>query len=263
MKILFNIPVHENMDVVVNTVDNIQRFVQDPCIVFHVNPVFTSFDPTRLAKYTNVVVNPDQFEFVKYHSILHILMANYYYTSNIEYDYHCFFYSNEMFIRPGIEDYVRGKQCVIENIFGTEPSPRHKEMWAACKIKDFFQNVPYINNHVEGTMYSRELMEKIFNFIETNLFSLLTSKTSIEETVIPTLAYMFTTSDQRQDPYNLFQDWDRELTIEQLHNVLTPGQKLAVGNAVHGQMGISDQIYTIKPVHRRMQSPLRQVINRL
>jgi len=49
----------------------------------------------------------------------------------------------------------------------------------------------------------------------------------------------------------------------QLQNVLTPGQKLTVGNAVHGKMGISDQIYTIKPVHRRMQSPLRQAINRL
>lgn len=59
MKILFNVPVHENMDVVVNTVENIKKYVAEPIIVFHVNPVFKDFDKSRLDSYTDVYVNPN------------------------------------------------------------------------------------------------------------------------------------------------------------------------------------------------------------
>lgn len=263
MRILFNIPVHENMDVVVNTVDNIRRYVEKPIIIFHVNPIFTSFDHHRLRSDFPVYVNPHRFEFIKYQSILHILMANYYHSQHIDYDYHCFFYSNEMFIRSGIEQYVNGYQCVFENHFHPHSTARHEEMKAACSLPGFFDNQPFINNHVEGTMYSRELIGKIFDFIKSNLMDLLMSTTSIEETVIPTLAYMFTSPQQRQAPYNLFQDWDRELTVDQLHELFQPQKPILVGHTAYGHTGVSDQIFTIKPVHRHMQSQLRQAINRL
>jgi len=261
MKILFNVPVHENMDVVVNTVENIKKYVAEPIIIFHVNPVFKDFDKSRLDSYTDVYVNPNQFEFTKYHSILHILMANYYETKHLDYDYHCFFYSNEMFIRSGIESYIADHECVFENVFGSTALDRHLAMYSACSIPNFFQGQPYINNHVEGTMYSRQLIGKIFDFISENLMPLLTSKTSIEETVIPTLAYMFTEPNQRQGPYNHFRDWDRELSINEFNNLLIPNQPCLVGHTAYGITGTTDQIYTIKPVHRTMSSILRQAIN--
>jgi len=263
MKILFSIPIHENMDVVINIVDNIKKFVKDPIIIFHANPIFKDFDASRFDIYSNVYVNSNRFEFTKYHSLLPILMTNYYETSHLEYDYHCFFYSNEMFIKPGIEDYIAGKQCVFENVFSPTASDRHREMFAACDIPDYFQGQPFINNHIEGTLYSKQLIDKIFAFVSQHLMALLTSKTSIEETVIPTLAYMYTSPDERIDAYNHFQDWDREVSLNQLEFLLTPGQPCFIGHTANERSGTTDTIFTIKPVHRTLNSQLRQMINQL
>ena len=262
MKILFNIPVHENMDVVVNTIENIKKFVADPIIIFHVNPSFASFDQSRLEKYTNVIVNPNRLPFVKYTSMLPILMVNFYHTLHIDYDYHCIFYSNEMFIKPGIEKHVENYRCVFEKHF-MDQSDRYEEMSSACAIPGYFDNQPKINNLVEGTMYTKELATKIFNFINDNLSQLLVSNTSIEETVIPTLAYMFTQPEERLGAYMHYQDWNREISLEQLHMILTPNQIINVGCTGYGIKGTSDQIFTIKPVQRDMSSKLRQAINNL
>jgi len=262
MKILFNIPVHENMDVVCNIVENIKRFVQNPIIVFHVNPLFRDFDPARLAKYSDVIVNPTQLNFIKYQSLLHILMANFYQTETIDYDYHCFFYSNEMFIRPGIENYIKDHDCVFED-YRQQENPRLQELIRACSEKNYFDPQLLINNHVEGTLYSKKLIKQIFDFVLYNMVSILHSQTSIEETVIPTLAYMYTTAEKRVPAYNHFQDWDRELTSEQLNYILEPNQPCLVGHTGYNIFGNTDHIFTVKPVHRTMQSQLRRLINSL
>lgn len=263
MKILFSLPVHENMEVVINTIENINKFVKEPQIVIHVNPIFRDFDHTRLDQFHNVIVNPTRLSYKKYHSMLGILMANYYHTRDLDYDYHCFFYSNEMFIKHGIEEYIFGFDCVFENYFQNEINDRFKEMTSTCKIKDFFDNEMVINNHVEGTMYSKSLIDRIFNFVEKNLLECVRSQSNIEETIIPTLAYMFTTPDKRQHPYNLFQDWDRELSIAQIDDLRNSSKPILVGHTAYNISGTTDQIYTVKPIHRNIGSKSRQYISNL
>jgi hypothetical protein len=54
VKILFSIPVHENNLVIEDLIQNIQKYVKHPIIVFHVNSSFTDFDETIPQRYSNV-----------------------------------------------------------------------------------------------------------------------------------------------------------------------------------------------------------------
>jgi hypothetical protein len=111
MKIFFNCLVHTNNNIVEDMIFNIKKFVDQPIICLHVSKVFEDFDFERFSRIENVYINPDRYNTYKGGTFMTPLCSNINYITNVlklDYDYQMIFYSQMLFIKKGVENYLKG-----------------------------------------------------------------------------------------------------------------------------------------------------------
>lgn len=171
LKIVFSIPIHEKLEVVIDQVNNIKKYVKHPYIVFHASRgKFTKEELNRLMQLEDVYVNPNQYE-TGWGSILHTHISNFWYMcSVVDFDYFVMQSSNDMYVRSGIEDYISGKVAGfhIHRIVKDSLWWPSEVLFLDEMLKDILKYMgsnEVIATQVEGSFYSKELMKKTFELI--------------------------------------------------------------------------------------------------
>lgn len=260
MKILFNLPVHENNDVIENVIQNINKFVKDPIILIHVNQYWDGFDSSIVEKYNNVYLNPTRIALIKYHNSLPIIISNFKYAEQFDYDYYCVFHSNELFIKHGIEDHIKDNDISHQHFVNI----KHQNTVNTINNTNFLDKIPsheIFNNHVEGNFYKKEIMRKIITELETEYTQMITFAGCIEETLIPTLAYKFCNKNKIVPTYMLsFYCKKFNIEINHIKELLKPN---SIVESFYDIPVNTNTIFTVKPVNRDINDPVRIFINNI
>jgi hypothetical protein len=262
MKILFSIPAHESNEVVCNVIENIQKFIIEPIIVIHPNESFSDFDVTIPTKYQNVYVNPSRLHYTKYHSMLPILISNFEYTEHLDYDYHCIFHTNQLLIKPRLEDYLKDKEISFE-YFSDDFGERARIMFESSKsdVGSKIGREGVYNSHMEGTFYTKEIFKKICEFIKEDMSTAIHCSHAVEETIIPMLAYHVFISNKEKMAYTYLKHTEQsQLSVDDVKGLLEKNKPASIFKGLETN---TDNIFAIKPVHRSMNNPVREFINNL
>uniref|UniRef100_A0A6C0HLB4 Uncharacterized protein n=1 Tax=viral metagenome TaxID=1070528 RepID=A0A6C0HLB4_9ZZZZ len=171
MRILFNCIVSRNNELVEDMITNIQKFVKDPLIVFHVHPIkFPSFDKSVINRYKNVFVNSEQLNLDDHNAninlnthrpFIHAFLSNFKYITNNckeEFDYHIIFYEKMMFCRHGIEEYIKNYDGCFYYCRAVECIPN---------VAKYFQK-GLLKNLSEGLTSNFEITKKMFDYYCSN-----------------------------------------------------------------------------------------------
>lgn len=106
-KVLFSIAVHERSDVVVDMLNNINRFVPDCLVVLHVANNLEIFLEDNLRK--NVFINSCKIKTGFMDGTLffvHSENVRFACKNKLQFDYVCFFGSNQLFVKYGFSNYL-------------------------------------------------------------------------------------------------------------------------------------------------------------
>jgi hypothetical protein len=129
---------------------------------------------------------------------------------------------------------------------GWNPFKLYPKLIEFCNEK----KIPLVFDQNEGRLYSRELIEKIVDFITThNMLSYAKGELIAEEIFLPSLEKYFC-NDKNVEKY-CFVYWGNrnlEATIDDINNV---------------RKNDKENIYCVKRVNRRLNDPIRQYINNL
>ena len=108
MTIIYSLPVHESIEVIIDTINNINEYSPDN-IIIHINPSFSQFQKQDTSIFNNVFINPQQIPFEWGGSLLNIHNSNFIFakTLDIQFDYYCLFSSNQMFVAYGFNKHIK------------------------------------------------------------------------------------------------------------------------------------------------------------
>lgn len=176
MKIVVSIPVHEKIEVIKDQVENINKYIKFPIIVFHVSASFSEFQRLQqvLSVYQNVFINPERLK-TEWADIIHTHISNFkFISSQMKFDYFMMHSSNDMYIREHIENYIRKYDAG----FCVRKVTRNNLHWwpANAALRDkVLKNMMIetgqtmvIASQIEGSFYNYESMCRIVHTIECN-----------------------------------------------------------------------------------------------
>ena len=176
-KIMFSLLVHEEPDVIIDQMINLNHFVKDSAIVLHINPnfdfekynyTFKEFE-CEIKKFGNVYINPCSLEVGK-DDIIQAHVSNFDFVKGITFEYFYFIASNELFIKNGLYNHICHYEYGCEDLL--------KKNWHYHEImktdpdlqriieKNSIQEYSY--SQIEGSFYKKELFEKINKIISEN-----------------------------------------------------------------------------------------------
>lgn len=179
LDIIFSIPIHQRLEVVVDQICNIMHFNPNCGCVFHLSQGF-DYDGSSISKqqfleivskFDNVYINPVSVR-TGLGDIVQAHMANYEYALKVsDFKYFSILASNESFIKPGIADMVKKYDCGCLQIDVTDFDTNL--YYAKCAQNDkflkAFEKLTGCNriffSNIEGQYYKRELFDKIFSLI--------------------------------------------------------------------------------------------------
>lgn len=161
--ILFSIPVHENVEVILDQIANYRRFAPDSGIVLHIARQFyqSSPDISRLRNLENVWINPDPL-YTGFGLVLKCHISNFLFAKKlgISFSHFCLHASNDLFVRSGVEAYV------VQNDFGFCQWQVSDSGWFSNWYQDYIKDSVFrrmmrsigkspgiLASQVEGTFY--------------------------------------------------------------------------------------------------------------
>ena len=178
LKLLFSIPIHERLEVVIDQIVNIQTLNEDAGIVLHLslgycdrNSSLPLSDFLRIVKrFDNVWVNPNRVRTGNY-DIIQAHMENFNYIKGVvEFEYFSMLASNELFIKRGLYNYIHNYDCGVDY---NDVSKNNR--WYAGKqaksdnslmaIMAHLDADKIVGSQIEGTFYRKEL----FDIIQKNI----------------------------------------------------------------------------------------------
>lgn len=180
MKVCISIPVHEQPDVIVDQINNINHFYDDDVmIVLHVSKNFiqpNNLVPGRDYDFRtkkNVFINPENLPTSYPDSLAHVHNSNFKFANKIaDFDYFVLHSSNDMYVRKGAASYIQSAQNGHQNV----PIRVNDDDWMfAPKVtadKELKNMMNYLGLHEiyhsmpEGTFYQKDIfveMVKIIN----------------------------------------------------------------------------------------------------
>lgn len=168
MKVLVSLPVHEQAEVVVHQLENLQRFLADPVVVLHVSADFDQ-DPEALRVAPWVHVNPRRISTGWGSGVLaEVHCSSFEYAlANLDFDVALMASSNELFVRRGVEAWMD------EFDVGMRTAPVRRWSWQdACRcdrdLEDFCRQsgleTPYVGQ-VEGSFMRREVLAQVLEVL--------------------------------------------------------------------------------------------------
>ena len=270
-KILFSIPVHEKLEVVLDQIANIFTLNKDCGIVLHFSPVFdyanSAIDKDTFIKkieaYNSnsggVFLNPQSVR-TGFFDIIQAHIANFRYVSTVaEFEYVALLASNEIFVKPNLYDHIKKFDVGVNDgiIPVTSKTGTGK---GAHKDKDLKNIIKSINTNdiywsqIEGSYYKSEIFDSICDVIDKHFDYKTIDKDDLyarEEVYFPTVFWgLYKGSDTiKVDKKGMFTfvPWQRV------------GISVNIGEAIWHSKNESD-IFCIKRVARKLEDPVRSYI---
>jgi len=284
MTILYSLPVHESMDVIVDTVKNINKYSPENYIIIHVNPDFIEFAAKKLESFPNVFINPEQLSFSWGQSLLAIHSSNFQYAKSlsIEFSYVCLFSSNQMFVTHGFNQHVKNFSAGVQILPAKThykktlvSNPRFKAFMKRNKLSSIYKG------HWEGSFYSLELFETLTNAIE-KFYDAGTHELHLEEFVYPMLIKKLCKKEDISSPACYMEIGVHpaleKVSLRIIELIRQRSPKLVIKGKISASKAANfkrlvfnnrhiyqcrSQLFMIKRVDRTMDNPIRVFINNL
>lgn len=199
-KILFSLPVHERPDIVRDQIENINYFCPGSTICLHVSSGATAAKDEfrRFCDFENVLINPLSLETIWSLGIMHTHVSNFLHSleTGVEFDRVMLISSNELFVKPGLADYVSRYEIGAQ----TEIYDASND-WGVFKA-DFLESAPvkgflaglglplFFGGQAEGQFLSKALFMQLAKLFVDN-FPMGPFLFPVEEIVLPTVAARF------------------------------------------------------------------------
>ncbi len=205
MRIVVSIPVHEKKEVIKDQVRNIQFYIENPIIVLHVSEGFQKSEKGHfedLQEMKDVYINPVHYP-VKWGDIAHVHISNFVFIKELvgEFDYFLIHASNDMYVKKGIERYIRKYDAGTQRRILRYP----KSMWWPCeyswkdkKLKEIMQkcHVEFpVGTQIEGCFFRKEVFDKAVKYME-DYDSWAEAGYTREEIYFSTVVYGMTAEDK-------------------------------------------------------------------
>jgi hypothetical protein len=292
--IAISIPVHENLTVTEDQVRNINRFAPQAITILHLSRQMTDAvqdAASKLNSMERVFVNPNpiytgQGTVLKCH-VSNFLEAD---KSGLDFSHFCLGASNELFVRKGVEDYVKRNQFGF--LRQDLSDPRHQCHWYSDFRKDRrfrsmmrqFGDCRDYKTQVEGCFFPRDAFRKFADDYMKYAWHEIcfpvryahgSSKSSIaivdrhwrrkkiramighiiytKEEFYPS-SYFATMCVTSAPPY-CFMNWAANLAVSQEGILSLRNQANQANNG--------GQLFSVKRVSRSMDDPIRRFINTL
>ncbi len=176
-QIMFSLLVHEEPDVILDQIINLNHFNNNCALVLHLNPKFKfeQYDYTleefteKINKFGNVFINNQRLEVGK-DDIIQAHISNFQFVKKVDFTYFYFIASNELFIKEGLYKFISQFEYGCEDLL--------KEKWHYFdlmqkdpdlkKIIKESGNADYSYSQIEGSFYKKELFLTIEDIIARN-----------------------------------------------------------------------------------------------
>lgn len=282
--------VHERPEVIRDQIDNICLFVPDSVIVLHINSQFFGdvTDVYRLAETNERVLINDQRTKIAWSDLIQAHNSNFHFLKKKipdNYSHFCIHASNDMFLLPGTENYVRQHDCGVSKIetYDNMPwTPQHRSVHDT-QLKEILNDInqtEIYGSQPEGTFYSRDLFAEIVKIIErrfdrSKIKPYFTKNDNDhnntiyarEEIYYPTIAHKL--CGKVASPY-LYSEvmFCQSLSTQIIDNVLNrtlPPEYLTESRLSKTTIPLydSEHLYAVKRVPRDIQSPVRKYVREL
>lgn len=111
--ILISLLVHEKLEVILDQIGNLRKFAPDAGVVIHLSRQFTEAEPDAqraLSKLERVWVNPNPL-YTCTGLVLKCHISNFLHAqeAGVEFSHFCLHASNDLFVRKGVEDYIKSR----------------------------------------------------------------------------------------------------------------------------------------------------------
>jgi hypothetical protein len=241
-------------------IENIQKYVRNSIIILHVNESFSDFDETIEYRYENVYVNPTRLNYIKYHSQLPIMISNFEFSEQFEYEYFTIFHTNQLFVKEGLEYYICDNDSsgyIIPNATNNVP----RIILENTNILNHIAPNNVLETHVEGNFYKKNLFRKIIAHIKREMGNAIDCNLSVEEVLIPSLSYHYSDKNKIVTPYLKSLHFNNTSVSKENVYELFEKNKIALG---YCNIPINtDTLFCLKPVERNMDDPIRKFIREL
>lgn len=266
--LLFSIPVHENQDIINNTIENIFNFNPNCKIILHINKNFSSFSNSK-SNYSNLYFNTSTIEYTRGGDLLAYHISNFTYAikNNIEFKYYILCASNELYIKKGAINYINthknGLQIMkYDNTIDHKNNEWHnfkKNLDETTVIVDLFEiinNNTLCGGQAEGQFFEKDIFEKISNHyltITNNNEIFLTFET--EEIIPATIFNIYSNELNHGDPLTL-QNYSNTINftidyIKKIINGIIIENNIIKNSLQSPHVNLSSEnIYSIKRVDR-------------
>lgn len=177
LNIVFSIPIHEKLEVVLDQICNIQFFNPNCGIVFHLSKGFDYKNSLvsksdfleQIKKTSNVFVNPESVR-TGFADIIQAHLSNFYYASKVcDFKYFAVCASNELFVRSGLYQYVCQYDCGYDiDILSNESKWYFGKVFQDTDLMKYMKLNGYekiVLTHIEGVFFKKEIMLEIVNTI--------------------------------------------------------------------------------------------------
>lgn len=257
-KILFSIPVHERLDVIVDQIININYFNPNCAIVLHFSQAYKQDEDTSLEysefekivhKIGNIYINPKRMR-TSWGNILHCHIFNFMYAKSvILFEYFVPMASNELFIKNGMYEYISkydfggdffDVKKRIEPWNNKEPAMKDKQLQSMIES---LGGTTIWGGQIEGSFFRYDIMDEVtkilFEFYDYEKDEGLYVK---EEIYIASVVCNIRRQGRWLHKNLTYIDWKHELRI----NILKIKKAIKMEN-----------IYAIKRIERKMYDPNR------
>lgn len=177
-KILFSIPVHEKLEVVLDQLINIRTLNPDSCVVLHLSPVFDYVHSAlpldefkRITKTIGgVIINPVSVR-TGFFDIIQAHIANFNYALTVlDFEYIALLASNEMFVKPGLYDYIKNYDagvdyCVIPTTTKARIGKCAFEDPELRGMLDELKTDEICRSQIEGSFYRKDVFKEMCEII--------------------------------------------------------------------------------------------------
>ncbi|MEY0727006.1 hypothetical protein AB7254_07395 [Providencia rettgeri] len=292
-KLLLSLAVHENVDAIVDQIKNIKKYIPNSYLILHCSHNLLHEYKNEIyncvSKFDNVYINPQSLH-TNYLDgtvlLAHLINLQYAESIQLEYSYLLLLGSNEMYVRSGVEQYIKsfessdGWQRAENEQFDDGFSRALNDPYLSLILRK--NNLTLKKRAPEGTFYSNLQIQKspFLSFIKSYNFKLLLlfySNKPLAKLRVSTLTPMarllnklkvfnflsplgyateefylpsFFIGHSKVTKPVCYMDWDNNLniSIEKINLI---------------RDGMCEGKFSVKRVNRNMDDPIRIYINKL
>lgn len=273
-RLCISIPVHEELPVVIDQVENFRAFLEDGTVlVLHIAEDFVDGRVLAAMLPDGVFVNPESLP-TRWGSVTRQHESNFRYMRKvIDFDHFAMHASNDGLFAPGMERYIRSADMGVQR-YPIDPEPRRDDLDAMVASEGIAR---ICNSQIEGTFYRSELFAAMLDLIDRYRVNDALGMSAPEEWWYPTAAAKFT--DAVRVPPTTYTEthWDMFRTKASVPLVAALRSRRYIEDMVgdlrdaYGALSDPslyvecdfDNLYAIKRVPRRYDDPLRTYLRTL